>query len=96
MFEVMSELEGMCSRLAARRISDQQLFALEQSNIECEDAIKANDSDLYYHKDVEFHECSYSACGNVFLSQKETRSLRRRLQSLGRLQLRAGVICHSH
>lgn len=46
MFEVMSELEGMCARLAARRISDQQLFALEQSNIECEDAIKSNDSDL--------------------------------------------------
>ena len=87
MFEVMSELEGMCARLAARRISDEQLIALETSNRECENAIKANDSDLYYHKNVEFHECIYSACGNGFLAE-ETRSLRRRLQSFRRLQLR--------
>ena len=87
MFEVMSKLDGMCARLAARRISDQQLFALQQSNIECEDATKANDSDLYYQKHVEFHECIYSACGNVFLAE-ETRSLRRRLQSFRRMQLR--------
>ena len=86
MFEVMSELEGMCARLAARRICDQQLFALQQSNIECEDAIKANDSDLYYQKNLGFHECIYSACGNVFLAE-ETHSLRRRLQSFRRLQL---------
>ncbi len=87
MFEVMSELEGMCARLAARRISDRQLIELEQSNRECGDAIKANDSDLYYRKNVEFHECIYSACGNGFLAE-ETRSLRRRLQSFRHLQLR--------
>ena len=48
MFEVMSELEGRFARQAARRINDQQLIAQEQSNIECEDAIKAKGSDLYY------------------------------------------------
>lgn len=53
-----------------------QLIALEQSNIECEDAIKANDSDLYYRKNVEFYECIYSAFSNVFLAE-ETGSLRR-------------------
>jgi len=31
LFEVMSELEGMFPRLAARCINDQQLIALEQS-----------------------------------------------------------------
>ena len=87
MFEVMSELEGMCARLAARRISDQQLAALKAANKGCEEAIQANDSDLYYHKNVEFHECIYTACGNSFLAS-ETRSLRRRLQSFRRLQLR--------
>ena len=87
MFEVMSELEGMCARLAARRISDQQLAALKAANEGCEEAIRANDSDLYYHKNVEFHECIYTACGNSFLAN-ETRSLRRRLQSFRRLQLR--------
>jgi DNA-binding GntR family transcriptional regulator len=87
MFEVMSELEGMCARLAARRISEQQLTALKSANAGCEQAIKVNDSDLYYRKNVEFHECIYSACGNTFLAH-ETRSLRRRLQSFRRLQLR--------
>ena len=74
MFEVMSELEGMCARLAARRISDTQLSALEQANAGCEDAIEANDSDLYYRRNVEFHECIYEACGNEFLAN-ETRAL---------------------
>ena len=46
MLEVMSELEGMCARPAARRVNEQQLIALELSITECEDAIKANDSDL--------------------------------------------------
>jgi DNA-binding GntR family transcriptional regulator len=87
MFEVMSELEGMCARLAARRISDQQLVELKAANTGCEEAIQASDSDLYYHKNVEFHECIYTACGNSFLAN-ETRSLRRRLQSFRRLQLR--------
>lgn len=87
MFEVMSELEGMCARLAARRISDQQLVELKAANTGCEEAIQASDSDLYYHKNVEFHECIYTACGNGFLAN-ETRSLRRRLQSFRRLQLR--------
>ena len=68
-------------------INDRQLIALKQSSIECEDAIKPNDSDLHYRKNVEFQECIYSACGNVFLTE-ETRSLRRRLQSFRRLQLR--------
>jgi DNA-binding GntR family transcriptional regulator len=87
MFEVMSELEGMCARLAARRVSEQQLTALKSANKGCEEAIQASDSDLYYHKNVEFHECIYTACGNGFLAN-ETRSLRRRLQSFRRLQLR--------
>ena len=36
---------------------------------------------------TEYHECIYIACGNSFLAD-ETRSLRRRLQSFRRLQLR--------
>ena len=36
---------------------------------------------------MEFHDCIYRACGNVVLAE-ETRSLRRRLQSFRRPQLR--------
>lgn len=87
MFEVMSELEGLCARLAARRIDAHQLDRLKLANQGCEAAITAGDSDAYYIKNVEFHECIYAACGNSFLAD-ETRRLRRRLQSFRRLQLR--------
>lgn len=87
MFEVMSELEGLCARLAARRITDEQLEHLKETNAGCEKAIADGDSDLYYENNVEFHECIYAACGNHFLAN-ETRRLRRRLQSFRRLQLR--------
>jgi DNA-binding GntR family transcriptional regulator len=87
MFEVMSELEGMCARLAARRISEQQLERLKIANAGCKRAIETSDSDLYYSENVAFHECIYEACGNSYLTN-ETRRLRRRLQSYRRLQLR--------
>lgn len=87
MFEVMSELEGLCARLAARRITDDQLARLKATNAGCEKAIADGDSDLYYASNVEFHECIYDACGNHFLAA-ETRRLRHRLQSFRRLQLR--------
>ena len=87
MFEVMSELEGMCARLAARRMSEQQLAELKIANLGCKRAIETSDSDLYYSENVAFHECIYEACGNSYLAN-ETRRLRRRLQSYRRLQLR--------
>ena len=87
MFEVMSELEGMCARLAARRMSEQLLEGLKIANAGCKRAIETSDSDLYYSENVAFHECIYEACGNSYLAN-ETRQLRRRLQSYRRLQLR--------
>ncbi|MCA1771610.1 MAG: GntR family transcriptional regulator, partial [Halomonas sp.] len=35
MFEVMAELEGMCGRLAARRITEQELAALRDAHQRC-------------------------------------------------------------
>lgn len=87
MFEVMSELEGLCAKLAARRISESQLEALVIANERCKEAINENDSNRYYDENVTFHELIYQACGNRFLAD-ETRKLRRRLRVYRRLQLR--------
>lgn len=87
MFEVMSELEAICARLAARRINDSQLEKLEEFNRLCELAIQHSNSDEYYEQNVCFHEIIYQACGNQFLVE-ETRRLRRRLRVYRRLQLR--------
>ncbi|PMR72863.1 GntR family transcriptional regulator [Billgrantia endophytica] len=86
MFEVMAELEGMCGRLAARRITEQELVALRDAFQRCEAAAQAGDTDEYYYENETFHECIYAASHNAFLAD-EARRLKQRLKPYRRLQL---------
>jgi DNA-binding GntR family transcriptional regulator len=86
MFEVMAELEGMCGRLAARRITTGELLALHQALARCEAAAAAGDPDEYYYENEAFHHCIYEASHNAFLAA-ETRRLKQRLKPYRRLQL---------
>ncbi|TGN41149.1 GntR family transcriptional regulator [Marinobacter confluentis] len=88
MFEVMAELEGMCGRLAARRIQPSELAMLETALLRCEDPEVVADPDDYYYENEEFHNCIYSASHNEFLAN-ETRQLKQRLKPYRRLQLQA-------
>lgn len=54
MFDVMAELEGMCGRLAARRITSEQLKRLKASMKVCENAAKPDDADNYYAATANF------------------------------------------
>lgn len=87
MFEVMAELEGMCGRLAARRIGDWQKAALSDACKACAEAAAGGDTDAYYYENERFHYAIYAACGNGFLAD-EARRLHRRLKPYRRLQLR--------
>lgn len=87
MFEVMAELEGMCGRLAARRISEQECDDLEAALQACRDAATEGDPDAYYYENERFHHCIYEASHNQFLSQT-THQLHQRLKPYRRLQLR--------
>lgn len=87
MFEVMAELEAMCGRLAARRISDDLLADIKRSAAECEEALKLGDSDEYYHQNERFHYLIYQASGNSFLASEASR-LQKRLKPFRRMQLR--------
>ncbi|MGR3572289.1 GntR family transcriptional regulator [Brevirhabdus sp.] len=87
MFEVMAELEAACGRLAAVRISDEAVHRLQQANIECEDAVRAENADDYYRANEGFHHLIYRESGNGFLEQEALR-LHRRLKPFRRLQLR--------
>ena len=87
MFEVMAELEGMCARLATRRLSDRERARLEEAHRACAEAAETGDLDAYYRRNEQFHEIIYDGCHNQFLSE-QTRNLRRRLQAYRRLQLR--------
>jgi len=86
MFEVMAELEGMCARLASRRISEAESTALKDALVACKRAAELGDSDAYYYENDRFHECVYQASHNSFLRQ-QTRQLKTRLQPYRRMQL---------
>lgn len=87
MFEVMAELEAMCGRLAARRMSEPQRQALLAAHERCGTALAAGDENRYYYDNETFHGVIYAACGNRFLVS-ETERLRNRLKPYRRLQLR--------
>jgi DNA-binding GntR family transcriptional regulator len=87
MFEVMAELEAMCGRLAARRMSAPEHAALLAVHEACRLAGQAQDPDAYYYKNEEFHTLIYLGSHNAFLAE-QAGALHRRLRPYRRLQLR--------
>ena len=87
MFEVMAELEAMCGRLAARRISPDEETALTDAHAAGEGALNAGDPDQYYYLNETFHQIICEASHNGFLAEQAA-LLRRRLRPYRRLQLR--------
>lgn len=84
MFEVMAELESMCCRLAARRITEAEQCALVAAHEAC---AGAPDPDTYYRLNEVFHHRIYEASHNDFLAE-QAKALHRRLRPFRRLQLR--------
>lgn len=87
MFELMAEIEGVCGRLAAMRISDAALEELDNVNASCCAAVEGGDTDGYYRENERFHHVIYHQAGNGFLEHEALR-LHRRLKPFRRLQLR--------
>ncbi len=87
MFDVMAELEAMCARLAARRITAAQQRELVDAHAACEAAAGSRDPDAYFHENERFHEAVRAASNNTFLAE-EASALHRRLRPYRRLQLR--------
>lgn len=86
-FEVMANLEAQCAELCARRMTaagHRQLLDMHQR---CAEVIESGDSDAYYEANRRFHEVIYAGCGNGYLEEM-TRSLRNRVSSYRRIQLR--------
>ena len=87
MFEVMAELEAMCGRLAARRMSAADQAVLMRAHNACEVACIAEDPDAYYRENEQFHYTIYAASHSGFLKEQST-AMHRRLRPYRRLQLR--------
>ena len=83
MFQVMAELEGLCARLAARRVS--QAWGKEISEIHHKliSAGETGDINLFYDVNQEFHEAIYEASRNAFLAD-QTRKLRNQVAAYRR------------
>jgi DNA-binding GntR family transcriptional regulator len=86
-FEVMAELEAMCGRLAARRMSDADHAVLLQAHNACKAACQSADPDAYYHQNELFHYAIYAGSHSGFLIEQTT-AMHRRLRPYRRLQLR--------
>ncbi len=86
MFEYMAEIEAVCGRLAASRISDIALELLQEANAKCQEALENGAIDDYYRENERFHKIIYKQSGNGFLEQEALR-LHRRLKPYRRVQL---------
>jgi DNA-binding GntR family transcriptional regulator len=87
MFELMAELEAMCGRLAARRMSDIDHRTLKQAQEACEAVRDNHNPDGYYHRNEVFHHVIYDGSHNSFLAEQAS-ALHRRLGPYRRLQFR--------
>lgn len=87
MFEVMAELEALCGRLAARRMTVADERVLLEAHRACEAASSAENPDRYYRENERFHYAIYRASHSGFLIEQAT-AMHRRLRPYRRLQLR--------
>lgn len=85
-FEVMAELEAMCTRLAARRASPLEIEAIREAQAACTRAAATGNSDAYYYQNTAFHHAIYSASRNAFLESEALR-LQAMLQPYRRRQV---------
>jgi DNA-binding GntR family transcriptional regulator len=68
-FEVRTTLEGMCARLAAARITQEEIATMEQLHRDFERVIKDGDNAALLAVDHKFHQQLYEASGNRFLAR---------------------------
>lgn len=73
MFQVMAELEGLCARLAARRVTAAQMAKIDAIHQKLEAVAARQDIDLFYDVNQEFHEAVYEASCNSFLAEQTLR-----------------------
>lgn len=99
MFEVMGELEGLCARYAARRMSPEEREALAQLHDRAQEIGQRRDVDAFNEVNRDFHELLHSGSHNAVLAEM-ARSLFGRLAPYRRYQLghpsRLAESCEQH
>ena len=85
MFEVMAELEAVCARLAARRMSAVEGQELEAEHLATAEIARAGDFERYEAANRAFHRSVYLGSGNPMLIET-AEDFRRRINPFRRAQ----------
>jgi DNA-binding GntR family transcriptional regulator len=84
MFQVMAELEGLCARLAARRMSGAERLAMRRAHTLCTARFAAGDHEGFFAANNVLHDAIAEGAHNGFL-RDEARGLRNRVNPYRRL-----------
>ena len=68
-FEIRTTLEAMCARLAAERITSEQIERMEQVHRDFERVLREGDNQALLAVDRKFHQLLYEASGNRYLAR---------------------------
>jgi DNA-binding GntR family transcriptional regulator len=79
MFELLAELEGICAKFCARRITESQRTKLKAVHQKSLKHVETENAKGYSQSNVDFHELLYASCHNAFLAQ-QLRTIRRRTE----------------
>lgn len=83
MFELLAEMESVCAKYAARRITDGEIPALLRALNACKLASENDDAEAYDAGNKEFHALIYAAAKNRYVVE-QVKLLRRRTQAYRR------------
>lgn len=89
MFEMTAEMEAMCVRLAAWRMTPLERSKLAALHRESEAMVDTGDIDAYDRMNWEFHRTIYEGTHNSFIAEQAI-ALRDRMAAFRRAQLREG------
>jgi DNA-binding GntR family transcriptional regulator len=87
MFEAVAELEAVCARLSALKMTSAERYRLEELHHHCGGLVRRGDADLYHAANVDFHAAIRLGCHNAALEDAMA-TLRRRFAPLSRVQFR--------
>jgi DNA-binding GntR family transcriptional regulator len=96
MFEMMAELEALCARHAAQRMTGTERRALESAHETLRGLIQVSDPQRFHEVNETFHATIYAGAHNSYLAEM-TLATRARVQPFRRAQFRnLGRLAKSH
>jgi DNA-binding GntR family transcriptional regulator len=87
MFEAVAEIEALCARLSAAKMTTPERYRLEELHHHCGALVRGGDAELYHAANADFHAVIWKGCHNGALEDAMA-ALRARFSPLSRIQFR--------